>query len=283
MDWSLSKRYFLVAFLTLSLAALAASAQTGTTSLHGAVTDISGSAVSGAKVTLINPEQAVTREATTGAEGEYDFVAVPPGTYTLTIEANGFRKFERTRLQLLVNTPATSNVKLEIGTALQSVEVVAQAATLNTADASIGNAFGENQVKSLPLEGRNVPDLLSLQAGVAYTGNRSDINRNTDTRSGAVNGARSDQSNITLDGVDVNDQVKGYAFSSILPVTVDSVQEFRVITTNSNADQGRSSGAQVSLVTKSGTNNFHGSAYEYHRNTYTSANDYFVKLAQVQN
>ena len=131
------------------------------------------------------------------------------------------------------------------------------------------------------MEGRNVPDLLSLQAGVAYTGNRSDINLNTDTRSGAVNGARSDQSNITLDGVDVNDQVNGMAFTSVLPVTLDSVQEFRVTTTNANSDQGRSSGAQVALVTKSGTNKLHGSLYEYHRNTFTSANDYFVKTAEL--
>src|SRR6202043_2210541 len=96
------------------------------------------------------------------------------------------------------------------------------------------------------------------------------------------NGARSDQSNITLDGVDVNDQVNGNAFTSVLPVSLDSVQEFRVTTSNANADKGRSSGAQISLVTKSGTNNFHGSLYEYLRNTYTSANDYFVKLSQLQ-
>src|SRR5207249_10750015 len=95
----------------------------------------------------------------------------------------------------------------------------------------------------------NIPDLLTLQAGVTYTGNRSDVNRDVDTRSGAVNGARSDQSNITLDGVDVNDQVNGSAFTSVLPGTLDSIQEFRVTTTNANSDQGRSSGAQVSLIT----------------------------------
>jgi hypothetical protein len=131
------------------------------------------------------------------------------------------------------------------------------------------------------MEGRNVPDLLSLQAGVAYTGNRPDINQTVDTRSGAVNGARSDQSNITLDGVDVNDNNGGEAFQSVLPITGDSVQEFRVTTSNYNADQGRSSGAQVSLVTKSGTNSFHGAVYEYHRNTVTSANDYFVKQSEI--
>ena len=132
------------------------------------------------------------------------------------------------------------------------------------------------------MEGRNVPDLLTLQAGVTYFGHRESLNEQTnDTRNGAVNGAHSDQTNITLDGVDVNDQVNGYAFSSVLPVTLDSMQEFRVTTTNYGADAGRSSGAQVSLVTKSGTNAFHGSLYEYMRNTYTSANDYFVKASQL--
>ena len=279
------RRYFLLSALILSafvLSAIGVRAQTGTASLHGTVTDKSGASVAGASITLVNAEQALTRQANSGSEGEYEFASLPPGTYTLQVEAAGFRKFEQIHLQLQVNSPATLNVRLEIGTTSQTVEVSAQAVALNTSDASIGNAFGENQVKQLPLEGRNVPDLLTLQAGVAYTGNRSDVNRDIDTRSGAVNGARSDQSNVTLDGVDVNDQVNGSAFTSVLPVTLDSIQEFRVTTTNANADQGRSSGAQVSLVTKSGTNNFHGSLYEYHRNTYTSANDYFVKLAELQ-
>jgi hypothetical protein len=283
MDLSFhTKRNFLVVLLALTLGGPGAWAQTGTTSLHGAVTDQTHAAIVGAKVILANPQQGVERATTTGSAGEYDFVALPPGAYTLTVEVANFRKYERKNLQLLVNLPTTANVVLEVGSAQQTVEVTAQTTALNTTDASLGAAFGENQVKSLPMEGRNVPDLLTLQPGVAYTGNRSDVNRDIDTRGGAVNGARSDQSNITLDGVDVNDQVNGDAFTSVLPVSLDSVQEFRVTTTGANADQGRSSGAQVSLVTKSGTNNFHGSLYEYHRNTYTSANDYFVKLAELK-
>jgi hypothetical protein len=256
-------------------------AQSGTTSLRGTVTDPSLAAVSGAKVTLANPERGFMRTVNTKATGDYEFLQLQPGVYQLSVEMPGFRKAEQKSVQLLVDTPATINVKLEVGTATEVIEVSAEAAVINTADATLGNAFNEEQVKSLPLEGRNVPDLLSLQNGVAYTGNRSDINKDDDTRSGAVNGARSDQSNITLDGVDVNDQINAYAFTSVLPVTLDSVQEFRVTTTNYGAEEGRSSGAQVSLVTKSGTNNFHGAAYEYLRNTYTSANDYFVKSSQL--
>jgi hypothetical protein len=253
--------------------------QTGTSSLRGTVTDKSAATVAGAKVRVVNSGQALERATESGSSGEFEFPGLPPGTYTLTVEKDGFRKYEQPKLQLLVNSPATANVALEIGTSTQVVEVSGVTESLNTTDASIGNAFNENQVKQLPLEGRNVPDLLSLQPGVAYTGNRSDV-PTWDTRSGAVNGARSDQSNVTVDGIAVNDE-SGHAFTSVLPVTLDSVQEFRVTTSNYNADQGSTSGAQVSLVTKSGTNSLHGSAYEYLRNTYTSANDYFVKAAQI--
>ncbi|MGC1620551.1 MAG: carboxypeptidase-like regulatory domain-containing protein [Candidatus Acidiferrum sp.] len=282
MRWDFIKRNLLISFAAILLAAVSAWGQTGTTSLRGTVLDKTGAAIVGATVTLDNAAQAVHHQAKTGPTGEYEFLALLPGTYSLTVEAAGFRKSEQKNMQLLVNTPATLNVTLEVGTTTETVEVSAQATTLNTTDASLGNAFNETQIKQLPMDARNVPDLLSLQAGVAYTGNRPDINLMTDTRSGAVNGARSDQSNITLDGVDVNSDTRGYAFTSVIPVTADSVEEFRVTTSNYNADEGRSSGAQVALVTKSGTNNFHGAIYEYLRNTITSANDYFVKLSQLE-
>jgi hypothetical protein len=271
MDWCSRKWNFLFGFLVVLFVASFTFAQTGTTSLHGTVSDKSGAVISGAKVDLDNAQQGLHREATTGSTGEYEFRSLQPGTYVLTVQMVGFRKYEQRNLQLLVNLPTTTNVVLEVGTASQTVEVSAQTETLNTTDASLGIAFSENQIKQLPLEAGNIPELLSLQAGVTYTGNRPDFNRDTDTRNGAVNGARSDQSNITLDGVDVNSDTKGYAFQSVLPVTQDSVQEFRVTTTNYNADEGRSSGAQVALVTKGGTNNFHGSLFELHRNTATSA------------
>src|SRR5262249_6510829 len=231
-------------------------------------------------------EAKLERTTLTDAQGGYRLLALPPGTYTLVVTAKGFARYQQTNLQLLVNTPSTANVQLKVGETAETVTVSSEAPALNLVDASIGNPFNETQVKQIPLEGRNVPELLSLQAGVAYTGNREDLDKpaykDQDTRNGAVNGARSDQSNITLDGVDVNDQNTGYAFTSVLPVTLDSVQEFRVTTSNYNADQGEGSGAQVSLVTKSGTNNFHGSLYEYHRNTITSANDYFIKAAELR-
>jgi Carboxypeptidase regulatory-like domain len=283
-DMSSLKQFAFSVTLCLALTG-ALYSQTSTTSLQGTVTDLNGAAITSATASLVNAGLKTERTVVTDTQGEFRFLFLPPGTYALTISAKGFAKYQQTDLQLLVNTPATVNVQLKVGAAAEVVTVTGEAQALNLVDASIGNPFNETQVKQIPLEGRNVAELLSLQAGVAYTGNRPDLEKpavkDQDTRNGAVNGARSDQSNITLDGVDVNDQSTGYAFTSVLPTTLDSVQEFRVTTSNYNADQGEGSGAQVSLVTKSGTNSFHGSLYEYHRNTITSANDYFVKNAEA--
>ena len=276
-----SRRIVLTAVLLAGIALLGTATAWGqaSTSLRGTITDPSGSAVAGASVVLANTESKTERTATTGEQGGYQFLFVPPGTYSLAVTATGFRPYKLDGVQLLVNTPATINAQLKVGAANEVVQVTGEAPALNLVDSSLGNSFNETQVQDIPLEGRNVPDLLSLQAGVAYTGNRIG-DKDQDTRNGAVNGARSDQSNVTLDNVDVNDQSNGYAFTSVLPVTQDSVQEFRVTTTNYGADQGQGSGAQVALVTKSGTNAFHGSLYEDMRNTITSANDYLVKQSE---
>jgi hypothetical protein len=275
------KRFFILFSIYFLFFSSHSFAQIGTTSLRGSILDKSGASIAGATVKLTEPSQNVQRTAASSSTGAYEFPSLPPGTYSLRVEAQGFRAYDQKNVQLLVNNPATINVTLQVGSTTETVEVSAAAQTINTTDASMGVAFGENQVKQLPLESRNVGDLLSLQAGVVYTGDNPSIDTNTDTRSGAVNGARSDQSNITLDGIPVNPK-DGYAFQSVLPVTLDSVEEFRVTTTNATADEGSAGGAQVALVTKSGTNNFHGSVYEYNRNSYFSANDYFLKQSELQ-
>lgn len=276
------KSYFFVFSLLLLVCVPEVRAQVGTTSLRGTIEDKTGAVITGATVKLTEPSLGVERNTVSSSTGFYEFPALQPGTYSLRVEAPGFRAYDQKNIQLLVSSPATINVTMQVGSTTETVEVSALGETLNTTDASIGVPFGENQVKQLPLESRNVGDLLSLQAGVVYTGDNPDIDTNTDTRSGAVNGARSDQSNVTLDGIPVNPK-GGYAFQSVLPVTLDSVEEFRVTTSNAEADEGSAGGAQVALVTKSGTNNFHGSAYEYNRNSYFSANDYFLKSSQLQN
>lgn len=264
----------------LTLLSIALAWGQANTSIRGNITDPSGAAVPKANVVLTNVQTGTQRQMAASAAGEYEFLQVQPGQYRLTVEAPGFKKFEAPNLQLAVNSPASLNVPLELGTASETIAVTEQTPLLNTVDASIGSVMAENQVKELPIEGRDVAALYSLQPGVVYLGNNPNINENVDTRSGAVNGARSDQSNILLDGVDANDQTHGYAFSSVLRMTPDSIQEFRVATTNYDAQSGRSSGAEIMIVTKGGTNNFHGSLYEYNRNTATEANDYFLKLSQ---
>lgn len=261
-------------FLLLTLFCPVALAQSGSSSLRGTVTDPQDRPVAGATVTLSNAETNFSRTQSSNADGGYLFTGIPPGTYRLDVEAKGFKKAAITEIQALVDTPTNADARLEVGDISETVSVSGGVeAPLNTTDATIGNTFESRRISELPLNARNVVGLLSLQPGV--------------TRGGSVNGGRSDQANITLDGVDVNEQqrgldvVTGEAFASVIRVTPDSVQEFRVITTNANAEQGRSSGAQVSLVTKSGTNDWHGLLYEYHRNTITSANDFFNNKAGV--
>src|SRR5215467_9084728 len=244
------------------------------TSVRGTVSDPAGKPVRGASITITNVGTAASRTTVSDEAGSYQFPQLPPGTYRIRAEIPGFKSVARENLELLVNTPFTLELRFAESGPPIDVDVFATPLPLiNAVDATLGNAIDQSQIIALPLEARNVAGLLSLQPGVVYTG--IDDKVTPDTRSGAVAGARSDQTNVTLDGVDVNDQQTGEPFKSVLPVTPDSVQEFRFITTNSPAPFGRSSGGQVSMITRSGTNVFHGSAYEYHRNTVTSANSFF--------
>lgn len=253
-----------------------------TTSLRGTVTDSSGAAVPNAKVTLINTDTNVPRQTATTAGGAYNFAAVLPGMYKLTVEAPGFHTYVQTGLQLQVNLPATTDVRLQVGEVTQTVEVKGQAPLLNQTNASLGQTMGTNAIENLPLDQENTVLLLSLQPGVMYNGQNL-LTDDYDTRAGSVNGERSDQNNITLDGVSNNNEFAGYAFNGVLPTTPFSVEEFRVSTSNYGATEGRSAGAQIAMVTKGGTNQFHGSLYEFNRNTLGEANDYFLKSSEAAN
>lgn len=268
-------RFTLNGFLLSLLLCLGAIAQTGTSSVRGTVTDQQGNAIAGATVTLTSTDTGVTRTQTTNESGTYVFDLIPPGQYRIEATASGFKKKLVTEVRALVAKPSEVPVTLEVGDVAETVTVTATGeALINTQDATIGNNFVSEQITQLPLESRNVVQLLSLQPGV--------------TASGYVTGARADQTNVTLDGVDVNEQqlgldpFSGEAFSSVLRVTPDSIQEFRVTTTNPNAAQGRSSGGQVSLITKSGSNDFHGSLYWFHRNTIFTANNFFNNRSGVE-
>lgn len=225
-------------------------------------------------MTLSNPNTGTKRTTISGDGGIYTFPGLPPATYTLEVAAANFSTAVNTNVQARVDSTAEINVKLEPGEVSATVDVTTNSieSIVNTQDASIGNTFVPEQITQLPTDERRVNDLLALQPGV--------------TRNGYVAGARSDQSNITLDGVDINDQQTGgrgglndTEQGSALRATTESVEEFRITTVGSNANQGRSSGAQISLITKSGTNDFHGAGFYFYRPTFGSANNFFNNAA----
>src|SRR5271157_132623 len=257
-------------------------AQIGSTSLRGTVLDPNGAVIPGAQITLSSAEIGISLTTQTDKNGFYQFQDVRPATYTLTVAASGFATYKQSGLVLLVSTPASRDIQMQIASGITTIEVQAATQTVNTQDATMGNTFESKQILALPFEGRDAAGVLSLQPGVTFIANANPTDT-TDTRSGALNGGRSDQANITLDGVDNNQQSLGTAFQGAVRSTLDSIEEFRVTTIGDNADQGRSSGGQVTLVTKSGTNTFHGSLYEQHRPTITAANDWFNKQAELSN
>ncbi len=265
--------------LTVALWGLAtfAVAQSPSTSLRGTISDPSGAVISSAQVSLLNSSNGFSQKRTADASGAYQFQQLPPGTYTVAVVAAGFAAQSQS-IELMINQPATLNFSLPVEAAATTVSVSGQAPALNSTDATMGDVFDSATIQALPVEG-DIPDLLSLQPGVLYLGLHND--QSHDSRSGSAAGARSDQNNSTLDGLDNNDQVRGYAFTGVLRSTLDSVQEFRVTTSGFNADAGRSSGAQINIATKSGTNDFHGSLYGRTRNLITPANDWFNKQAEL--
>lgn len=270
--------------ICLLLSSLWALAQ-GNSTLQGTITDSTGATVPAAVVSVINQETSAARKTVANDLGTFTFPAMAPGSYMLEVETKGFRKTAQ-KVIMQVDTPLRVDVKLEIGQITETVNVTADAPPINTQNASLGNAFTENQIRQIPLQTRNVVELLSVQPGVTATGE--------------VMGARRDQNNVTLDGVDINDNQRAgitaagngtgsngnspgdAGLTAALALPLDSLQEFRVTVAGQGADQGRSSGGQVSLVTKSGTNQLHGSLYEFNRNTALSANNWFSNRAGIK-
>jgi hypothetical protein len=255
-----------------------------TSSLRGTIKDTSGAVVPDSAVTLTDAATGALRSVISSKSGEYQILQVTPGNYILKVEKPGFSTLTKSDIVLEVSVPATLDCVLEVGSVGSVVNVEADTPQINTVDGSVGNAFQEKQIKDLPLQTRNVVELLSIQPGV--------------TQTGEVLGARRDQNNVTLDGVDVNNnQNSGITtaltngsqsggsntagFNAALPVPLDSVEEFRVTVAGQGAEQGRSSGGQVTLITKSGTNSIHGTFYEYNRNTLLAANDFFNNIAGI--
>jgi Carboxypeptidase regulatory-like domain len=273
-NWFL--RFLVIVLCALGLATI--SHAQSFSGVSGVVFDPSKGVVPDASVALTNAATGFSASTTTNSSGQYEFLQVPPAAaYTLTFTKVNFRSLKIENVDLGVGVTETRDASLELGETKQTVEVVLEGqGSLNTTDASIGNVITNRQVEDLPIEIRtNAARLLALQPGV-----QADDNANDD-QYGSVTGARADQQNITLDGLDVVDETIGQAFTTVGRAPVDSVQEVRTIVGNGDSSYGRSSSAQVDIVTKSGTNDFHGSISEYNRNTDFEANNYFNNLNGV--
>jgi len=267
-----------LALLLLSLALAGTGLFAQTSSITGNVTDPTGSVIPGATITMVNLDTGAQRTAIADAQGSYTITQVAPGFYKVTAKAPGFSDVEVERIELLVNQPSTLEIKFEkVGSTETKVEVMAVETQVNTTDASVGNAIGTNAIIQMPMYARNVVGLLAFQPGVTSYSSGGTVGSND----GSVNGGKTDQGYVSLDGADVMDQNGRAAFTSVLRVTLDSVEEFRVTTTNGDAATGRGSGADIQLVTKSGTNTFHGSAYEYRRGTEMASNSFFNNQSNI--
>ena len=250
------------ALIALAFFASAAFAQTRASRLEGTVQDQSGAVVPGAKVTAINAKTQSRGDATTGPQGEFTIPTLQPGTYTISVEASGFRKTVINDLELNVGETQSQIVKMEVGQTSESVMVEANAASVQTTDSDISNAITMRNIDTLPQLNRSPITLAIFQAGVQI-----DVRAGQDASFSHVNGLRQGSNNSTLDGIDVNDSLVPRLGLSLTSNNSDSVEEFRVVTEGGKAEFGRSAGAQVQLITRSGTNEYHWSAYDYLRNT----------------
>jgi glycerol-3-phosphate dehydrogenase len=261
----------------LALAAAVVWGQGTTSRVVGVVSDPSGASVPGAVVKLINEGTNATFETKTAENGAYFFEAVPSGSYTVTVEAPGFRRFTSRRNPVTIGQPTTVNVTLEVGAVTEVVEVSGSAEIVQTSTSgNFGNLFTETVIRDLPIvgvRGRNPLDLVTRQPGVVSGAN---------TGGGVhVNGARDRAWNFTIDGIDANETSAGGSNFAPIRMNPDVLSEFRVLTGNATAEYGRNSGGQVAMVTKSGTNEIHGTAWWFYRTPRLSANEWENNINNV--
>ncbi len=256
-------------------------AQLTTADVIGTVTDSSGAVVPNAAVTIVNTGTGVSRSTTTSSGGDYAFSTLEVGTYDLTVKAAGFAAFEAHSLKLAVGDRLRLDAKLNVGAQATEVDVSASAAALQTDSSSVGTMLTDRAVQDLPLNGRNYISLVQLTAGVSQglsnamnSGTRPDDRRLSSSYS--ANGQTDEVNNNLLDGMDNNERFIGTI--GVRP-SIDAVQEVRVTTNLPPADIGRAAGAVVDLITKSGTNQLHGSAFEFLRNDAFDANNFFANRA----
>ncbi|MBV9608424.1 MAG: carboxypeptidase regulatory-like domain-containing protein, partial [Acidobacteria bacterium] len=249
----------------------ALSAQTTTGRISGRVTDESGASVPNVKVNLTNEATGVGRDTNTNESGDYSFLEVPVGDYTLTFDVSGFQKNIRKNVTVQLNQVLTLNTTLKVGTASEVIDVSSEAPLVDTTTTQLGAVVGAGAVSNLPLNARDTYQLLQLQPGVQGVGGTDLFFGSNQAGAVSVNGGRGRANNFSVNGGDGNDLfVNGPAIQP----SPDSIQEFRVLTNTFDAEYGRNSGAVINVVTKSGTNNFHGNVYEFFRNKALNAKAY---------
>jgi len=257
-------------FTLLILASSIAFSQTSTSRITGTVSDSSGAVVPGASVTAKNEATGATQTQATTDAGLFAFASLPIGTYTVTIERTGFRTTQKTGNVLEINTPLTVDVILETGEVSEVVTVQGGIEQIQTSNATIGNVVEQKAIEQLPLNGRNPLTLITLEPGVVQRsagGVGSGIH---------VNGSRDRAFNVTIDGIEANESSVPNPVSNLYRLNPDNVQEYKVTTNNATAEEGRNSGASVSVGTRSGTNEFHGTLFYFHRNDALNSNDFFA-------
>lgn len=265
--------------LVLSLLSLLiglAVGQTTNGSIGGTITDVSGAAVSDAQVQVSDKEHGLQRSATTGENGTYTIPQLPPGVYDVSVQKTGLASVNRTGVQLLVNQSATLDFQLAVASVSQSVDVTGIAPTLNTTNATLGSVVEHQTIVDLPLNGRNFTQLTLLTPGAApqESGqqNAFTVKQGAGAISPSVNGQRGQQNNFTMDGV-LNNAI--YTDTWAISPPPDALQEFNVQSHMTDAQFSISSGANINIVSLSGTNEFHGHLWEFFRNDVLDARNYF--------
>ena len=256
--------------LVLSTSLALAQGASGT--ITGTVTDESGAVLPGVTVTIRNDETGAARELVTGAEGRFTGPNLQPGPYTITAALEGFATVERSGIRLTVGREAVVDFRLKVGALTDVVNVVGEAATIDTRTSSTGALISEEQIRNLPLNGRSFIELATITPGVQLTASGG---RSTSTGFGqkiSVNGARYTQNLFTLDGTMMNDQFNQAGSATGNMLGVEAIREFQVLTNSFSAEYGRHTGAVINAATKSGTNSFRGSLFEFHRNESLDAN-----------
>src|SRR5215217_3845764 len=265
----------LIVVVLLAVVPIATVAQTSTSRITGRVVDAKQASIAGASVTITNEATGVTQTQTTTEAGVYAFEALPVGDYTVAVEQNGFKKFLKTGNHIEVNNPLTVDIALEVGQLSEIVTVQGGPEQLQTANATIGNVVEQKAIEALPLNGRNPLTLLLLEPGVTQRSAGA-------TGSGVhVNGSRDRAFNVTIDGIEANESSVPNPVGNLYRLTPDNVQEFKVTTNNATAEEGRNSGASISIATRSGSSEYHGTGFYFLRNEALNANEWYANAQKA--